>query len=149
MLNVMIIILLSARVCCRLPRWHKWVVRNPPANAGDVRDVGLIPGPGRSLGGGHGNPFQHSCLENYMENPRLRGAWQTTVHSVAESEWLSTHAECAVEWMLNKHELNGSINRAGMSSPGSTINLCQCFCLLNLSPLQTLQTVDWPLTDQF
>ena len=37
------------------------MVKNPSANAGDVRDVGLIPGSGRSLGGGHGNPLQYSC----------------------------------------------------------------------------------------
>ena len=40
------------------------VVRNPPANAGYVRDAGSIPGSGRSPGGGHGNPLQYSCLEN-------------------------------------------------------------------------------------
>ena len=40
------------------------VVKNPPANAGDARDVRLIPGSGRSLGGGHGNPLQYSCPEN-------------------------------------------------------------------------------------
>ena len=40
------------------------VVKNPPANAGDLRNSGSIPGLGRSPGGGHGNPFQHSCLEN-------------------------------------------------------------------------------------
>ena len=40
------------------------VVKNLPANAGDVRDVGLVPGAGRSPGGGHGNPLQYSCLEN-------------------------------------------------------------------------------------
>ena len=40
------------------------VVRNPPANAGEVRDPGSIPGSGRSPGGRHGNPFQYSCLEN-------------------------------------------------------------------------------------
>jgi len=40
------------------------VVKNPPANAGDVCDAGLIPGWGISPGGGHGNPFQYSCLEN-------------------------------------------------------------------------------------
>ena len=43
------------------------VVKNPPANAGDIRDAGLIPGSGRSPGGGHGNPLQHSCLENPMD----------------------------------------------------------------------------------
>ena len=46
------------------------------ASAGDVRDVGSIPGLGRSLGGGHGNPLQYS----YLENPKNRGAWQATVH---------------------------------------------------------------------
>ena len=48
------------------------VVKNLPANTGDVRDEGLIPGLGRSLGGGQGNPLQYSCLEDPME----RGAWQ-------------------------------------------------------------------------
>ena len=52
------------------------VVKNLPANAGDIRDAGLIPELGRSLGGGHGNPLQYSCLEN----PKNRGAWQATVH---------------------------------------------------------------------
>ena len=52
------------------------VVKNPPLDAGDIRDVGLIPGWGRSPGGGHGNPLQYSCLENPMD----RGVWQATVH---------------------------------------------------------------------
>ena len=56
-------------------------VKNPPANAGDIRDVGSIPGLGRSLGGGHGNPLQYSCLENSVD----RGAWWATVHRIAES----------------------------------------------------------------
>ena len=54
-------------------------VKNPPANAGDARDAGLIPGSGRSPGEGHGNPLQYSCLENPMD----RGAWKVTVHGVA------------------------------------------------------------------
>ena len=41
-------------------------IKNPPANVGDVSDMGLIPGLGRSLGGGDGNPLQYSCLENSM-----------------------------------------------------------------------------------
>ena len=49
------------------------VVKNSPANAGDIRDVGLIPGLERSLGGGHGNPFQYSCLENPHEQRSLVG----------------------------------------------------------------------------
>ena len=54
------------------------VVRNPPVNAGDARDMGAIPRLGRSSGGGQGNPLQYSCLEN----PMGRGAWQATVHRV-------------------------------------------------------------------
>ena len=48
------------------------VVKNPPANAGDIRDVGSIPGLGRSPGGGNGNPLKYPCLENPMD----REAWQ-------------------------------------------------------------------------
>ena len=57
------------------------MVKNPPANAGDIRDMGLISGLGRSSGGGHGNPLQYSCLKNPMD----RGAWQATVHKVTKS----------------------------------------------------------------
>ena len=60
------------------------MVKNPPANAGDIRDTGSIPEWGRSLGGGHDNPLQCSCLENPMD----RGAWQATVHRAAKSETL-------------------------------------------------------------
>ena len=52
------------------------VVKNPPANAGDAGDSGLIPGLGRSPGEGNGSPLQYSCLENPMD----RGGWQVTVH---------------------------------------------------------------------
>ena len=52
------------------------VVKNSPANAEEVRDLGSIPGLGRSPGGGHGNPLQYSCLENPID----RGAWWATVH---------------------------------------------------------------------
>ena len=58
------------------------VVKNIPANAGDIKDVGLIPGLGRSPGGGHGNQLQYFCPEKSMD----RGAWQATVHGVAESD---------------------------------------------------------------
>ena len=57
------------------------MVKNPPANAGHIRDVDSIPESGRSLGGGHGNPLQYSCLEN----PRDGGAWWTAVSGVAQS----------------------------------------------------------------
>ena len=58
------------------------MVKNPPANAGDIRDSGSIPGLGRFSGGGHGNPLQYSCLENPMD----RGAWQATAHRVTKSQ---------------------------------------------------------------
>ena len=67
------------------------VVKKMLTNPGDLRDVGLIPGLGRSPGGGHGNPLQYSCLENPMD----REAWQATVYGVAKSQTrlkrLSTH----------------------------------------------------------
>ena len=69
------------------------VVKNPPADAGDIRDTGLIPESGRSPGGGHSNPLQYSCLEN----PIYSGAWRTTVGRITESRiWLkrlSTNAQ--------------------------------------------------------
>ena len=57
------------------------VVKNPPANAGDLRNTGSIPGSGRFPGKGHGNPHQYSCLENPMD----RGTWWVTVLGVTQS----------------------------------------------------------------
>ena len=68
------------------------MVKNLPANAGDIREVGSIPGLGRSPGGGHGNPLQYSCLENPMD----RGAWWVTsegAKSQIQLKRLSTYAE--------------------------------------------------------
>ena len=58
------------------------MVKNPPANAGDTRDVGLIPGSGRSPGGGNGYPLQYSCLEY----PMNRGAWNAMLYRVVNSQ---------------------------------------------------------------
>ena len=57
------------------------VVKNPPANAGDLRDAGSTPGPGRFSGEGNCDPLQYSCLEDPMD----RGAWWATVHGIAKS----------------------------------------------------------------
>ena len=57
------------------------MVKNPTANAEDIRDTGLIPGSGRSPGGGQSNPLQYSCLDNPID----RGAWRATVHRVAKT----------------------------------------------------------------
>ena len=56
-------------------------VKKLPASAGDIRDIGSIPGLGRSPAGGNGNPLQYPCLENPMDG----GAWRATVHGVAKS----------------------------------------------------------------
>ena len=58
------------------------VVKNSPPSAGNIRDVGSIPGLGRFLGGEHSNPLQYSCLEN----PKDRGTWWDTVHGVTKSQ---------------------------------------------------------------
>ena len=67
------------------------VIKNLPANAGDVRDAGSIPELERFPGGGHGNPLQYSCLKNPVD----RGAWWATIHRVAKScirlQWLGAH----------------------------------------------------------
>ena len=68
------------------------VVKNPPVNAGDVRDMGSIPGPGRSAAVRSGRPVLHSCLENPMDG----GAWWATVHGAKSgtgpSDWAASHA---------------------------------------------------------
>ena len=58
------------------------MVRNLSAKAGDMRNAGLIPGSGRSPGGGHGILFQYACLDNPMD----RGAWKATVHGITKGQ---------------------------------------------------------------
>ena len=65
--------------------WVVLVVKNPPVNAGDLRDMGLIPVSGRSPGGGHGNSLQYSCLENPMDS----GVWQAMVQRVTQNQTTS------------------------------------------------------------
>ena len=66
------------------------VVKNPPTSAGDIRNVSLTPGSGRTPGGGHDNPLQYSCLENPMDT----GAWRLQSMGSQSQTWLkqlSTH----------------------------------------------------------
>ena len=64
--------------------------KNPPANAGDTRDMGSVPGSGRSPGEGNGYPLHYSCMEKSMD----RGAWRATVHEVAKGQTqMSTHTQ--------------------------------------------------------
>ena len=70
------------------------MLKNPPANAGDARDRGSVPGCGRSPGGGKDNPFQYSCLENSVD----RGAWWATVDGVPKIE----QAGCIKSWCISQ-----------------------------------------------
>ena len=72
------------------------MVKNLPANPGDIRDAGSIPGSGRSPGVGHGNPFQYSCLEN----PIHRRAWQATVHKVTKSQTRLTSLSMLTKYII-------------------------------------------------
>ena len=126
-----------------LPRWHQ-CVKNPLANAGDLRDVGSIPGSGRSPGGGHCKPLQYSC----RENPVDRGAWWATVHRVAKSQTclkqLSTHTPKQAymrlpRWLRAQESAArsgdagdvGSIPESGRSPEGGNGNPLQYSCLKN------------------
>ena len=95
------------------------MVKNPPANARDIKDVDLIPESGRSLGGRHSNTLQYSCLEN----PTDRGDWRTTVHGVAKRQivlkQISTHAR-------KEMHMGGKLTRGGLK-------IINCICQL-----------DWP-----
>ena len=68
------------------------VIKNSPANAGEVRDASSIPGSGRSPGGRHRNPLQYCCAYSCLENVMNRGAWRATVHRVAKSRTQLKHA---------------------------------------------------------
>jgi len=107
---------------------------NPPVNAGDVRDVGSIPGLRRFLGGGHSNPIQYSCLENPMD----RRAWWATVHRVTKSwTWLKQlgrqHATGdSVLWCFGSHSW-----RSGLKSAPQVF---QDFILKHLIPCITFHS---------
>ena len=124
------------------------IVKNPLPSAGDKRDTGLIPGMGRSSGGGHGNPLQYPCLEKPMD------PWWATVHAVAKSQtrlkWLSTHACNGLQvqlflsircnegkpWWLSGKESAchaASIPGLGRSPGGGNGKALQCSCLENLT----------------
>ena len=79
-------------------------MKNLPANARDARDLGLIPGSGRSPGGGHDNPLQYSCLKNPMD----RRAWWAMVYRVAESDMTEAtqHAPMHVQIGLYRYNRN-------------------------------------------
>ena len=104
-----------------LPRWQ---VKNPPANAGDTGDTGLIPGSGRSPGGENGSPLQCSCLENPMD----RGAWRATVQGVAQSRTrLSVHSR------THKHIFPPTVHKGPLSSTSLPTLVTSCLLYNNCS----------------
>ena len=89
------------------------MVKNLPASAGDIRDVGSVPGLGGSSGGGHGSLLQYSGLENPMD----RGAWKSTVHRVTKSHTHVSNLTCTQAYTALEHndykckfEINFNIN---------------------------------------
>ena len=95
------------------------MVKNLPANAGDVRDVGSIPGSGRSPQGGHGNPFLHSCLENPLD----RGAWWATFHGFVESTLLSGNRSTM---LFPTESLQYTVTRTKSGGARGKEPACQC-----------------------
>ena len=75
------------------------MVKNQPANTGDTRDTGSIPGLGRSPGEGNGNPLQYSCRENPMD----KGAWWATVHGVTKSQDTTEHTYAHTHTHTHSH----------------------------------------------
>ena len=99
------------------------VVKNPPANEGDVRDEDSIPGLEKSPRGGHGNPLQYSCLENPMD----RGTWQATVHRVTKSQtWLRWLSMPIYMKYIHIPESHGK----RLKLPSSSEGLCSMWALL-------------------
>ena len=95
------------------------VVENPPANAGEVRDLGSIPWSGRSPGAGQGNPLQYS----YLKNPMDRGAWWATIHDATKSgtllKQLSTDAHKYYDLLyLNRGFPHSSVSKESACSAG-------------------------------
>ena len=117
------------------------VVKNLTANAGDIRDVGLIPESGRSPGGGHGSPLQHSCLENFLDSGSQWVVVYRVTKSQARTKRLSLHAckdkldmkviqSCPTLW---SHRLDSPWNY-----PGQNTGVGSCSLLQGIIPTQIL-----------
>ena len=112
---------------CGLPKWCS--TKESPTNSGDAGDVGSVLGSERSPGGGNGSPLQYSCLEN----PMNRGAWQATVHDVAQNQTLLslyTHKECGVMGFPRQEHWSGLLLPPPEDLPNPGIEL-RFLCLMH------------------
>ena len=114
------------------------VVKNLPANAGDVRDAGLIPGSGRCPGGGRGNPLQYSCLESSMD----RGTWRAIVHRVTQNQtWLASS-----DAHMHSTRIDGSfVNYVSDNWFVNMLKIVLCKCLLEFLKCKSWQVCFIPL----
>ena len=107
------------------------VVKNLPADAGDIRDAGSVPSLGRSPGEGQGNPLQYSCLDN----PTDRGAWWAIVHRVAKSrtqlKWLNTHLLLFSHLVVSDSLWPHVLQPARPPCPLPSHRVCPSSCLSN------------------
>ena len=121
----MLLILLGFLMYMGFP--GRLVVKNLPVKAGDARDMGSVPGLGRSPGVGSNNLFQYSCLENYMG----RGAWWATVHGAANSRtWLSTAHTCMrvrAHTHTHTHAVQTTASQSKFSTFFGVVSLYQTF----------------------
>ena len=101
------------------------VVKNLPANAGDIRNMGSIPGWGRSPGGEHGNPLQYSCLENPLD----KGEWRAIVHRVAKSR-------TPLKRLSSSSSSRASNRDVGFQKPGSDSGYPVAQMVKNLPAMQ-------------
>ena len=106
------------------------MVKNLPAIAGDIREIGSIPGPGRSPGERHGNPLQYSCLENPMYREEPDGLWSKGWQRVTHN-WVTKHSYAVYIAELSLHEPHFEINR----------RVPQIFFLSSLSHKYRLSTI--------
>ena len=94
------------------------MVKNLPANTGDIRDMGSIPGLRRSPRGGNGDPLQYSCLENLMD----RSAWLATIHRVKKSQRRLTHMQTHTHTHTHTHS---HINTVSMQPENSSLEVAK------------------------
>ena len=113
------------------------MIKNRLANAGNIRDVGLIPGSGRSPGRGHGNALQYSCLENLMD----RGAWRAMVHRVAKehkAENMGSKKRLAMDQRKHRMKQLGALTRKSKALDSFSLNVLISFRDLDHFPNHVL-----------